>query len=104
MIAVIDFGSQYTQLIARRVRECGVYSEIFSCFIDKLNTDALEGIILSGGPGSVYETNISKFRRFFNYSVPVLGICYGLQLTAQIFGGKVQHTKCREYCPAEIKI
>ncbi len=104
MIAVIDFGSQYTQLIARRVRECGVYSEIFSCFIDKLNTDNLEGIILSGGPGSVYETNIKSFKHFFEYNVPVLGICYGMQLTAQMFGGKVEHTRCREYGPAEIKI
>ncbi|MEO0095839.1 MAG: glutamine-hydrolyzing GMP synthase, partial [candidate division WOR-3 bacterium] len=104
MIAVIDFGSQYTQLIARRVRECGVFSEIFSCFIDRLKTENLEGIILSGGPGSVYESDIKVFKQFFEYKVPVLGICYGLQLTAQIFGGKVQHTKCREYGPAEIKI
>lgn len=104
MIAVIDFGSQYTQLIARRVRECGVYSEIFSCFIEKLNTDSLEGIILSGGPGSVYETNIRTFKHFFEYDVPILGICYGMQLTAEVFGGKVQHTECREYGPAEIKI
>ncbi|MEO0206495.1 MAG: glutamine-hydrolyzing GMP synthase [candidate division WOR-3 bacterium] len=104
MIAVIDFGSQYTQLIARRVRECGVYSEIFSCFIDRLKTENLEGIILSGGPGSVYESDIKVFKQFFEYNVPVLGICYGLQLTAQVFGGKVQHTKCREYGPAEIKI
>ncbi|MCX7995144.1 MAG: glutamine-hydrolyzing GMP synthase [candidate division WOR-3 bacterium] len=104
MIAIIDFGSQYTQLIARRVRECGVYSEIFSCFIEKLDMKNLEGIILSGGPGSVYETDTRKFRHFFEYRVPVLGICYGMQLTAQIFGGKVQHTKCREYGPAEIFI
>ncbi|MEO0123108.1 MAG: glutamine-hydrolyzing GMP synthase [candidate division WOR-3 bacterium] len=104
MIAVIDFGSQYTQLIARRVRECGVFSEIFSCFIDRLKTENLEGIILSGGPGSVYESDIKVFKQFFEYNVPVLGICYGLQLTAQMFGGKVQHTKCREYGPAEIKI
>ncbi|MEO0130040.1 MAG: glutamine-hydrolyzing GMP synthase, partial [candidate division WOR-3 bacterium] len=104
MIAVVDFGSQYTQLIARRVRECGVFSEIVSCFIDRLKTENLEGIILSGGPGSVYESDIKVFKQFFEYNVPVLGICYGLQLTAQIFGGKVQHTKCREYGPAEIKI
>lgn len=104
MIAVIDFGSQYTQLIARRVRECGVYSEIFSCFIDKLNIADLEGIILSGGPGSVYKANINRFRHFFSYGVPVMGICYGMQLTAQLFGGTVQHIKTREYGPAEIKI
>uniref|UniRef100_A0A7V0Z646 GMP synthase [glutamine-hydrolyzing] n=1 Tax=candidate division WOR-3 bacterium TaxID=2052148 RepID=A0A7V0Z646_UNCW3 len=104
MIAVIDFGSQYTQLIARRVRECGVYSEIFSCFIDKLKIENLEGIILSGGPGSVYQENIKRFRHFFEYDVPVLGICYGMQLVAHIFGGRVQHTRCREYGPAEIKV
>ncbi len=103
MIAVIDFGSQYTQLIARRVRECGVYSEIFSCFIDKLKIENLEGIILSGGPGSVYQENIKRFRYFFEYDFPVLGICYGMQLVAQTFGGRVQHTRCREYGPAEIK-
>ncbi len=104
MIAVIDFGSQYTQLIARRVRECGVYSEIFSCFMDKLKTESLEGIILSGGPGSVYQENIKKFRHFFEYDVPMLGICYGMQLAAHIFGGRVQHTRCREYGPAGIKV
>jgi GMP synthase (glutamine-hydrolysing) len=104
MIAVIDFGSQYTQLIARRVRECGVYSEIFSCFIDKLKIENLEGIILSGGPGSVYQENIKRFKHFFEYGVPVLGICYGMQLVAHIFGGRVQHTRCREYGPAEIKV
>lgn len=103
MIAVIDFGSQYTQLIARRVRECGVYSEIFSCFIDNLDISGLEGIILSGGPGSVYKANINRFRHFFSYGVPVMGICYGIQLTAQLFGGRVQHIKTREYGPAEIK-
>ena len=104
MIAVIDFGSQYTQLIARRVRECGVYSEIFSCFIDKLKIENLEGIILSGGPGSVYQEVVKRFRHFFEYDVPVLGICYGMQLVAQVFGGRVQHTRCREYGPAEIKV
>jgi len=104
MIAVIDFGSQYTQLIARRVRECGVYSEIYSCFIDRLDLTDLEGIILSGGPGSVYRTNTKSFLHFFEYNVPVLGICYGMQLTAQLFDGIVQHSKCREYGPAEIRI
>jgi len=104
MIAVIDFGSQYTQLIARRVRDCGVYSEIFSCFIDKLKIENLEGIILSGGPGSVYQEDVKRFRHFFEDDVPVLGICYGMQLVAQVFGGRVQHTRCREYGPAEIKV
>ncbi len=99
MIAVIDFGSQYTQLIARRVRECGVYSEIFSCFLDvdrSLQKD-LEGVILSGGPGSVYQIRAVQFRKFFELDVPVLGICYGMQLAAEIFGGKVEHGPTREY-------
>ncbi|MGQ9664589.1 MAG: glutamine-hydrolyzing GMP synthase [bacterium] len=104
MIAVIDFGSQYTQLIARRVRECGVYSEIFSCFIGRLDTAELEGIILSGGPGSVYRTDIEAFRHFFYYDVPVLGVCYGLQLAAQLFGGMVKQGKCREYGQAQVRI
>jgi GMP synthase (glutamine-hydrolysing) len=104
MIAVIDFGSQYTQLIARRVRECRVYSEIFSCFVKPHLFDSknLEGIILSGGPGSVFHAPTHLFKHFFKRGVPVLGICYGMQLAAQIFCGKVQHGEKREYGPAEI--
>lgn len=105
MIAVIDFGSQYTQLIARRVRECGVYSEIFSCFIDAhILYDNInpEGLILSGGPGSVYEAQIQSFPHFFNRGVPVLGICYGMQLAAELFGGTVRHREKREYGHARI--
>ncbi|HEC78638.1 MAG TPA: glutamine-hydrolyzing GMP synthase [candidate division WOR-3 bacterium] len=99
MIAVIDFGSQYTQLIARRVRECRVYSEIFSCFIEieKLLDRDVEGLILSGGPGSVYQGRAKLFRKFFELNVPVLGICYGMQLAAKLHGGVVKYTKKREY-------
>ncbi|UCG31141.1 MAG: glutamine-hydrolyzing GMP synthase [candidate division WOR-3 bacterium] len=99
MIAVIDFGSQYTQLIARRVRECKVYSEIVSCLDDfsSLVDRNVEGIILSGGPGSVYNVNIKAYRRIFALGVPVLGICYGMQLAAQLFGGKVKKSRTREY-------
>ncbi|UCF69987.1 MAG: glutamine-hydrolyzing GMP synthase [candidate division WOR-3 bacterium] len=99
MIAVIDFGSQYTQLIARRIRECGVYSEIISCHgsASVLVGKDVEGIVLSGGPGSVYEIDIENYRRFFSLGVPVLGICYGMQLAAQLFGGKVRKSKSREY-------
>jgi GMP synthase (glutamine-hydrolysing) len=105
MIAVIDFGSQYTQLIARRVRECRVYSEIFSCLVKPhmLNCKDLEGVILSGGPGSVFHARMQPFKHFFELGVPVLGICYGMQLAAQIFGGRVKHSEQREYGPAEIK-
>ncbi len=99
MIAVIDFGSQYTQLIARRVRECRVYSEIFSCYVrrDDLPKENLEGLILSGGPGSVYEARANSFKHFFALRIPVLGICYGMQLAAEMWGGKVRYSKKREY-------
>jgi len=104
MIAVIDFGSQYTQLIARRIRECHVYSEIFSCFINvqDIGKKNLEGIILSGGPGSVYDTQAKVFKQFFNFDAPVLGICYGMQLAAEIFGGRVKKCNKREYGYARI--
>ncbi len=99
MIAVIDFGSQYTQLIARRIRESRVYSEIVSCYADTsvLAGMDVEGIVLSGGPSSVYESSIETHRRFFSFGVPVLGICYGMQLAAQLFGGKVRKSRSREY-------
>lgn len=99
MIAVIDFGSQYTQLIARRVRELNVYSEILSCRADfaGLARPDLEGIILSGGPGSVAEVRVEAFRPLFDRDVPVLGICYGMQLAAQLYGGRVKKSGTREY-------
>ncbi len=105
MIAVIDFGSQYTQLIARRVRECRVYSEIFSCFTaaDTIRKRSPEGVILSGGPGSVYASRIETFRPFFELGVPVLGICYGMQLMAEIGGGRVKRSRKREYGYARIR-
>lgn len=107
MVAVIDFGSQYTQLIARRVRECGVYSEIFSCFTDahdiykNVNPEAL---ILSGGPGSVYKSRPQSFKHFLNLDVPILGICYGMQLIAELLGGKVNYSKKREYGHTSITV
>lgn len=99
MIIVVDFGSQYSQLIARRVRECKVYSEIISCRADMkvLAAQDIEGIILSGGPGSVYELDTTAYRSVFMRQVPVLGICYGMQLAAQIFGGRVKRGKTQEY-------
>ena len=107
MIAVIDFGSQYTQLIARRIRECHVYSEIFSCFIDAhhlFDKTHLEGLILSGGPGSVYEARAQSFKHFFDLNVPILGICYGMQLVAETLGGKVKYSKKREYGHTRITV
>jgi GMP synthase (glutamine-hydrolysing) len=99
MITVVDFGSQYTQLIARRIRECRVYSEIISCRADLsvLMDKGVEGIVLSGGPGSVYRLNIRVYRHLFSLPVPILGICYGMQLAAQILGGRVKKGKTQEY-------
>ncbi|KPK71771.1 GMP synthase [candidate division WOR_3 bacterium SM23_60] len=106
MIAVIDFGSQYTQLIARRVRECRVYSEIFSCYSHPRDVlaDELEGLILSGGPGSVYKTDPRRFRHFFSLHVPVLGICYGMQLAVRLHGGAVKYSTKREYGRATVSV
>src|ERR1700744_4189669 len=99
-IVILDFGSQYTQVIARRVRECNVYSTIIH-----FNTPAAEiaamkpaGIILSGGPSSVYAANAPlPDKNIFSLGVPVLGICFGVQLLAQYLGGKVEKGLKREY-------
>ena len=91
-ILVLDFGSQYTQLIGRRVREVGVYSEIhpFSFSLDKIRAMKPAGIILSGGPSSVYEDDAPKPDfAIFDIGIPILGICYGLQLISEKFHGKV---------------
>ncbi len=105
MIIVLDFGSQYTQLIARKIRELGVYSEImpFSTSEKKYLSLKPAGIILSGGPSSVYDKDAPKISAdIFNYDIPVLGICYGMQLTAQLFSGKVERSKTREYGNAQL--
>jgi GMP synthase (glutamine-hydrolysing) len=107
-IIIIDFGSQYTKLIARKVRECGVYSEIVSCLSDLSNLKddkSLKGIVLSGGPSSVYLKNaplISK--QVFAPGIPVLGICYGHQLISHAFKGLVSKGKTREYGRTEISL
>jgi len=96
-IAIIDFGSQYTQLIARRIREAKVYSEILPYYInlEKIQQDLPKGIILSGGPASVYEGQAPVCdKKIFELGIPILGICYGAQLIAQVSGGKViKHLK-----------
>ncbi len=91
-IIILDFGSQYTQLIARRVREAKVYSEIhpFNITLEKLKALKPTGIILSGGPSSVYDQGAPIIAaETFDLGVPVLGICYGMQLTSHLLGGKV---------------
>jgi len=106
-VIVLDFGSQYTQLIARKIRELGVFSEIlpFSVSTSRLKRENPAAIILSGGPQSVDEEEAPLApREIFEMGIPVLGICYGLQLMAYILGGKVVPSKRREYGFASLKI
>jgi GMP synthase (glutamine-hydrolysing) len=106
-ILILDFGSQYTQLIARRVRELGVYAEILPCNapIADIKAFAPTGIILSGGPMSVYAEGAPMCdEEVFNLGKPILGICYGLQILAYKFGGEVDKSARREYGRAEIEI
>lgn len=97
---ILDFGGQYTQLIARRVRECGVYSVVlpYSATLDEIRGVGAKGIILSGGPASVLEPDAPMIdKAVFELGVPVLGICYGMQLMAFLYGGSIQRGEQREY-------
>ena len=99
-IIILDFGGQYTQLIARRVRECHVYSEVvpWSISADEISARQPAGIILSGGPASVNDPDAPHCDpAVYDLGVPVLGICYGMQLTARTLGGQVERAKEREY-------
>ncbi len=107
VIAVLDFGSQYTQVIARRIRECGVYSRIYpyETKTSQLKKDNVEGIILSGGPSSVFSRNAPMpDKKIFQIGIPVLGICYGIQLMGALLGGKVERSEQREYGHGILKI
>src|SRR5437764_5437222 len=107
VIPILDFGAQYAQLIARRVREKGVYSELVRPDIpaDELRKLNPKGLILSGGPSSVYEPNAPRCDpKIFDLGVPVLGICYGMQLGAQILGGQVKPAKARDYGRAKFNV
>jgi GMP synthase (glutamine-hydrolysing) len=107
IVAVLDFGSQYTQLIARKVRELGVYCEIFpySVSIEKLRSLRPIGVILSGGPSSVNDPDAPVCdTAVFSMAVPILGICYGIQLIAKLHDGEVQRSEKREYGRAHIYV
>lgn len=107
LIVVLDFGGQYSHLITRRIRECEVYSELLphtTSAKDLLKLKA-KGVVLSGGPSSVYDENAPKCDpEIFRLGIPVLGICYGLQLMVQLLGGRVKATNRREYGKTELEI
>ena len=104
-VIVIDFGGQYNQLVARRVRECSVYCEIYSYKTDIEQIKAMnpKGIILTGGPNSCYEENSPTYtKELFELGIPVLGLCYGAQLMMHILGGKVEKAPVREYGKTDV--
>ena len=105
-VLILDFGSQYTQLIARRVRELGVYSEIYACDVDgaQIKSFGPKAIILSGSPESVYDAKGPQApAEVFAAGVPVLGICYGMQAMAAQLGGRVENSKHREFGAAQVR-
>ena len=107
LVVILDFGSQYTQLIARRVRELGVYCEVlpFHAGADAVRARGPKGIVLSGGPDSVYDAAAPKIgAELFELGAPVLGICYGMQLMMTVLGGDVRPAAGREYGPATIAV
>ncbi len=107
LVIVMDFGGQYNQLIARRVRECNVYCEIYSYKIDieKIKEMNPKGIILTGGPSSCYEEDSATYsKELFELGIPVLGLCYGAQLMQHLLGGKVERASVREYGKSELTV
>lgn len=107
IVLVLDFGSQYTQLIARRIREIGVYSEIhtYNIPLSKIKEIKPKSIILSGGPSNVYQKNAPKLSpEIYSLNIPILGICYGLQLIAHQLGGEVDRSAKREYGKVQLFI
>jgi len=106
-VLILDFGSQYTQLIARRIRELNVYAEIvpYHYSIDKIKEESPSAIILSGGPSSIYDKDAPQVNReVFSLGVPVLGICYGLYLVVDGFGGNIESAESKEYGRAVVDI
>src|ERR671935_2133485 len=106
-IGILDFGGQYTQLIARRIREMGVYSEILPCTLslDAVLAAGYKGLVLSGGPSSVYDDEAPlPDKRLFDAGIPLLGICYGMQVMGYLLGGHVVPAERREYGAALLKL
>src|SRR5687767_5092897 len=106
-VLVVDFGAQYAQLIARRIRECHVYSEIVphDIPVDELKAKRPAGLVLSGGPKSVHSPGApSADPKLFDLGVPVLGICYGQQLMAQTLGGEVARTGIAEFGKSDLTV
>ncbi len=106
-ILILDFGSQYNQLIARRIREAGIYSEIvpYNVDINRLKQEEVKGIVLSGGPNSVYDEDAPTIdKEIFTLGKPILGICYGMQLTQKFFNGIVSPSDKREYGKSEVTL
>ncbi len=107
LVIVLDFGGQYNQLVARRVRECNVYCEIYSYKTDlqKIKDMNPKGIILTGGPNSCYEADSPTYtKELFELGIPVLGLCYGAQLMMHVLGGEVKRADVREYGKTEVLI
>ena len=107
LVVVIDFGGQYNQLVARRVRECNVYCEIYSYKTDLEKIRAMHpmGIILTGGPNSCYEENAPACSpELFRLGIPVLGLCYGAQLMSLVLGGRVERADTKEYGKTEVHV
>jgi len=107
VILILDFYGQYNQLIARRVRECNVYSEIvpFNTPIEKIKEINPKGIIFTGGPDNVYKENAPMCdKEIFNLGIPILGICYGMQLMTHMLGGEVERADKREYGVTNVNI
>lgn len=107
LVIVLDFGGQYNQLVARRVRECNVYCEIYSYKVDieKIKEMNPKGIILTGGPNSCYEENSPTYsKELFELGIPVLGLCYGAQLMQHVMGGKVERADVREYGKSNLTV
>lgn len=106
MVAVLDFGGQYNQLIARRIRDLGVYSELlpYNTPIERIKELAPSGIVFSGGPASVYENESPLVdEAIYELGIPILGICYGMQMMTHQLKGKVERAQRREYGKAMVR-